>query len=518
MPFSSHFSKPFIAAVVVVFFAAIASSPGQDYKYPYGTEAGAGVLDLAKARMPEDRSPEAIRAVLNPLDGTNVTKLVFYISGYKSFLQAVENARNDVQTGSSSSSSGTTSVVSKGVAAQVLSLATENGAVSRVDSKTVSTFRLNPLGVGRLLKGDDVFPYCAIYDSQCESLTARALSGLSASVSFNTTPGSSSLTTTPTTSSDNSRVLTASSQQISGWGARYDFHVKKKSSELAKNYKAQFNETVGKTAAAYGKSVNQFVTDLMTKIPSDDLTAWQNRYVDRLRSPEAADQGGLTKVLSDAVRDLAALAEKADPQIKQASDLVVANMSSYFVSRDKLMNDYVNKMTFSISYDDAYPANQPHQSSAKFILSAKPSFAQVTANGTVEWYDQLLKSNVSRLRDAQFAIQFDHTYGTVNSQISPTLSAGYYYQYMVDNGLLTLPSTALAPGTTIALPGNASELLNTKGSVHVGQAKVTFKIKNSGVTIPLALTFSNRTDLIKASSVHGNFGLSYDLDSLFTRH
>ena len=192
-------------------------------------------------------------------------------------------------------------------------------------------------------------------------------------------------------------------------------------------------------------------------------------------------------------------------------------MSSYFVSRDKLLADYVNKVTFSVSYDDTLPANQPNQSSAKFILSARPKIAQITGNGTIEWYDQILESNVSRLRDAELAFELDHTFGKTDAQVNPSLSAGYYFQYMVDNALLTLPSTALAPGTSIALPGNASELLNTKGSIHLGQVKVTFKVRNSGITIPLALTFSNRTDLIKGTDVRGSFGLTYNLDSLVVK-
>src|SRR5262249_44075286 len=102
--------------------------------------------------------------------------------------------------------------------------------------------------------------------------------------------------------------------------------------------------------------------------------------------------------------------------------------------------------------------------------------------------------------------------------LSPTLSAGYYYQYMVDNALLTLPSTALAPGTAIPLPGNASELLNTKGSINLGQVKVVFKVRNTGISIPVALTFANRTDLLaNSNAVRGNFGSSYNFDSLFSR-
>jgi hypothetical protein len=498
-----------------VFSACFANA--QKYAYPYGVEAqgkpGAVGVDTIVKQSPENRSAADIKAVLRIFDGTNVTKLVFFVSGYKSFIRAIENDRNDVQTGSSPSSSGTTSVVSKGVAAQVLSLATENGALSRTDNKTVSTFRGNPTGIARLLKGDEVFPYCAIYDFGCESGLARILDSASFSVSFNTTPSNGASTSTSTATTDNSRILNVSSRQVAGWGARYDFHVRKKPAEIAKDYGKQFDSTFNAKGAEYAKAVNA----LLQKIPPEQLITWEAKYVSLLQSDATADNGGFTKALSQAVSDLADLAQKADPGFKASSDLVISKMSSYFVSRDKLLADYVNKVTFSVSYDDTLPANQPNQSSVKFILSARPKVAQITGNGTIEWYDQILKSNVSRLRDAQLALECDHTFGKTDAQVNPSLSAGYYFQYMVDNALLTLPSTALAPGTSIPLPGNASELLNTKGTIHLGQVKVTFKVRNSGISIPLALTFSNRTDLIKATDVRGNFGLTYNLDSLFAK-
>jgi hypothetical protein len=134
----------------------------QKYAYPYGVEAngvvGAVGVDTISNQTPNNRSADEIKAVLNINNGTNVTKLVFFVSGYKTFLTAIENDRNDVQTGSSPGSSGTTSVVSKGVAAQVLSVATEYGALSRTDGTTVSTFRGNPTGIARLLRGDEAFP------------------------------------------------------------------------------------------------------------------------------------------------------------------------------------------------------------------------------------------------------------------------------------------------------------------------------------------------------------------------
>jgi hypothetical protein len=512
----NSFVVGFILFVFSVSFVPAADA--QKYAYPYGRESqgavGAVGVDTLAAQAPADRSPDDIRTALDIKHGTNVTKLVFYVSGYKSFLQAVENARNDVQTGASPATPGSTSIVWKGIAAQVLSVAAEQGASSRTNTANASTFRGNAIGIARLIAGDDPFPYCAIYDFACVSPLARILGGSSFSVSFNTSQNSGAAASSGAPPTDNSQVLNASPNQISAWGVRYDFHVHKRPSDIAKNYGAQFTAAIRKLGDDYIDAVD----GLLDKIPRDKLADWTAKYVTLLRSDQTGDRGAFIKALSDAVKELADLAQKADPQFKASSDKVVTNMSAYFVGRDKAVRDYVNTITYSLSYDNTRPANQPTQSSAKFIFSARTGSVQTSANGTIEWYDQILKSNVSRLRDAQFAVQFDHTFGKSTAQLSPTLSAGYYYQYMVDNALLTLPSTALVPGTTIALPGNASVLLNTKGSINVGQVKVVFKIRNTGINIPLAVTFSDRTDLLaNDNEVRGNFGISYNLDSLFSK-
>jgi len=59
--------------------------------------------------------------------------------------------------------------------------------------------------------------------------------------------------------------------------------------------------------------------------------------------------------------------------------------------------------------------------------------------------------------------------------------------------------------------------VNQPGNIGLFQAKCSFPLGDSGVSIPLSLTVSNRTDLIKESKVHGNFGVTFDLDKLFAK-
>ncbi|MGH9752109.1 MAG: hypothetical protein ACREA2_04940 [Blastocatellia bacterium] len=57
----------------------------------------------------------------------------------------------------------------------------------------------------------------------------------------------------------------------------------------------------------------------------------------------------------------------------------------------------------------------------------------------------------------------------------------------------------------------------TKGDIAVGQVKLTIPIKDTGLKLPISFTFANRTELVREREVRGNFGLTFDLDTLFAR-
>ena len=82
-----------------------------------------------------------------------------------------------------------------------------------------------------------------------------------------------------------------------------------------------------------------------------------------------------------------------------------------------------------------------------------------------------------RLRDVQATAQVDRRLGNIPNLGPATLTLAYYYQWMKDNALITIPAGNTAPGTGIVLPGAASTLLATKGNIDIFQAKVTVPIK-----------------------------------------
>ena len=49
------------------------------------------------------------------------------------------------------------------------------------------------------------------------------------------------------------------------------------------------------------------------------------------------------------------------------------------------------------------------------------------------------------------------------------------------------------------------------------QAKLVIPIGKTGIELPLAISWANRTELIKATDVRGQFGLTFDLAQLLRR-
>ena len=86
---------------------------------------------------------------------------------------------------------------------------------------------------------------------------------------------------------------------------------------------------------------------------------------------------------------------------------------------------------------------------------------------------------------------------------------------MRENALINIADGNTVPGTTIPLPGPASTYLAPKGSIGIGQAKVTLPVKSGVVKVPISFTWANRTELIDKAEKRGQIGLTVDMDSIF---
>lgn len=54
------------------------------------------------------------------------------------------------------------------------------------------------------------------------------------------------------------------------------------------------------------------------------------------------------------------------------------------------------------------------------------------------------------------------------------------------------------------------------GDVALAQFKLTIPLTKTGIKIPLSVTYANRTESIMEKEVRGNFGITFDLDSILS--
>ncbi len=128
--------------------------------------------------------------------------------GQEGLASVIEAERIDKQVGSSSSSSGTTSLTSNGSVPDLLGLAVENGALTQSVSGTTVTFRGNPAGIIEALAKKDYFKIPAQHDEGDPNI--RILRNISFALTFDISRGS-----TP-------NVFTGSGQQLASYSFRYD--------------------------------------------------------------------------------------------------------------------------------------------------------------------------------------------------------------------------------------------------------------------------------------------------------
>ena len=93
------------------------------------------------------------------------------------------------------------------------------------------------------------------------------------------------------------------------------------------------------------------------------------------------------------------------------------------------------------------------------------------------------------------------------------LTLGGYFQYQMSPALIMIPGGATAPGG-VPLPGDATMLLAPKGTIAVAHASITLQIPNSGIRLPIGISWSNRTELLTGTEVRAHIGFSFDTHSV----
>lgn len=453
---------------------------------------------------------------------------IFFNTAFNTWQQS----RVDKQIGSNAAGKGTTDLVSRPSTSDLLGLAMQLGALTETVSGSVATFQANADGAYRAITGQPIVCQDCLPGLSLKNLDfffAFDLSSQSTKTLATSGPATSSTPPVPNV------VLPQSSRQFSSLTVRYqiknplDPRSKAFQQGWAKAYKNHFSEL-----EAEAKVLNSALIPILQPLSDDadgrvgqlqdPCTAagepcnYRQKILDDATAAaadaKAFDQ--LNKDFRNYLSELSKIARADIPDLDQQLNQAVAAYAQYSqINYDTVMEARGSQFTAEYSFNR--PQNQPETHDFRLIVGLNPKLATSGSLFTLNFAGSLYGSqipagsNYGRLRNFQFATQFDRPLGGLLSHPA-TLSLAGYVQYQFDPSVLNIGPGNLAPGTNITLPQDAQVLLGTKGTLGVLQAKITINTK-SGVNIPIGISWANKTDLINATDVRGHVGITYDFNS-----
>jgi len=475
----------------------------------------------------ETKVKDALRVILDPTKDRQY--FVLALSADASFATAVaawERARVDKQVGAGPKATGTTDLVARPSTPDLLGMAVQLGALTETVNGTTATFNANAYGSYRAILGQpEICLACA--DTPWRKLNFALTYDLSHLGSRQVpTTGAA----TPATPNVTMVELPQSSRQFTAVTARYDFHnpldprspeFKQAWATAFKSHSAELANAAKNLADALGPVMQPLVEDKDQKLRDLREGEYQQQAM-----RAAAEQGraALNDEFAKYFSRLEALARAAIPDLDQKVATAAAAYAQYAAANYDTVRAAQeapgNKPQFTAEYTYDHPQNQPDTHDIKVIFawspqlqqSAPPTLFTVNLGGSIYGGAIPAGARYGRVRDFQLAFQFDRGMGDPVTH-PVTLSLAGYLQYQFDPSVLDIGPGNLAPGTNITLPQDAKVLLGTRGTLGIVQAKLTINTK-SGVNIPMAVSWANKTDLLKATDVRGHVGITYDFASL----
>jgi hypothetical protein len=425
----------------------------------------------------------------------------------------VEASRTDKQLGADDRSSGTTSVAVRGGIPTILSWAVENGAATASSSGSTLTFRVNPVGLIEALSGQG---YASSVGNSENDWFTNFLRRGSIGLSFDVSRGSD----IPT--------FIGSKQQVSAISYRYELiNQRDPRRQRYRQLWANFLEEEGlkltteqtgplRRLLAHRTPESNFAAGFRNRA----LQQWLDRTNEALKettiAPTALNENAaieeIQTILARRLSELPISELERDADFIDAINSFVGAYQLYLHGRKAILDQVAKGALVTFEFTNYREVNAPDVSNFRFIAE-KATYGKVnlTANASLSIYNKLPKmmtpagltqgAEIKRIRDFSFTGQMDVPLRDVMGLGDSNLSfAGKYQRLMSD---------------AVALDG--AVLPNTKGDVAVGQVKLVIPIKDTGFKLPISITFANRTELVREKEVRGNFGVTFDLDTLFAR-
>jgi hypothetical protein len=450
---------------------------------------------------------------------------------------AAQNAATQTvqQNGASAGGGGTTNLVSKSVTSKVLSLASEYGALTETTSGTTTTVSGTLDGIPLALESNSIglISECPVelFGQACISSRWLNIAGrISYSAALNTTqaPQLTGVATGPT--QGNSQPVsvaqsgTTALSQLTGRVVLRQPHIDY-ATLISALKSLDSNSPLQKNALALKNA-----GEILENYQDNTGTVW-DKWADNTAAMLAAisnDEDRLEKwkALGNELAEIlikggGPATPPTDDQLTQAALTFAGALDAYGSAERSFYEGQLNaKPILSFEYDENRPASQPTNSVFRLIYGQPLSKNwTLTANAAVSIYDQNPSSSIpgaQRLRDIQLAIETDYTLKKLGILGTPIVSGAYYFQDQTSPAILNVTPGSPVPGITfVGLSANATQAFAAKGKISIGQLRISLGNSQSGFRVPLAITFSNRTELTTGFKVGAQIGISYNFDSLF---
>jgi hypothetical protein len=390
-----------------------------------------------------------------------------------------ENASHAKNLSSTENSSGGTSLVAKAGLPAVFGFAVENGALTRAIDGTTVTFTGNPVGLVEAMAKKGF-----IDSFQTQDDFTAFLRKLSFGVSFDTSRG------------DQSGVFTGDRQQLSGFS--FKFNILDQRDPRHPKYTNRWLKITRQQASKLALSLNNFVRSLATAPGVPAFNAWRDETNRALNGKTRFEE--IEPIL---IAQLRKLAEMKIPEVEAQVKAVASDLEDFVEERNNILDEISNGWIATFDYNNERPVTGPSLSNFRFLAEkgAYNGSIDFTGNASMTIYNSRPTiPNTQRLRDFRFAGQIDVPIGDVAKTGKFMLSfAGRYERLLNDEPIA---------GTTAVIK---------KGDIAVGQLKLTIPLRGTALKFPLSITFANRTELIQEKEVRGNFGVTFDLDSILAK-
>jgi hypothetical protein len=460
--------------------------------------------------------------------------IVDHATAVSQLLHDFQEQRIDVQVTTSQSAGSSTSTTNKGSVPWLFGLAVENGALTQSVENSQIVLRGNVANAISALKFKD---YITSFNKiQEQNAIVRNIAKTSFSITFQ-----------PSQTTNSAASPTNQTNNFSGFSAHYDIWNHRDPRDArwsAKNCAAGTGAKIDANSKCVWDPVikdlqmssNQaqrflelFVSEVAAKqgepTPFAEWAALaETEYTKLTKLPDPLPLDQVKKMFQTLGDDLAAKI-KNSPEIVAAQQDTIAALLSTSEAKSKAYQTIMHSPAVSFEYTYVRQStNQipgptstttlsvasplPNLSTFNLILNANlVAGSQLSVNGIATIFNSLPPgSKGGSMRDVEVTAQVDIPLPQISQSVGkPTLTFSGVYMDLINQ---PLGQQILVNGVPESRTGNIG-LFQTKFTIPAG--------KGSGVKIPLSFTYANRTELIKESEVRGAIGVTFDLDSIFSK-